>query len=307
MSVALFSAGVANPRKEKKQKVWTLWFRVRVLTRSSDIRDEWKPEEGETSLLGSKEPCGMRRRKRPFRRGKRSRRGGARHVRRRKHPVRPLPDEKASRKERGRGSRKTHFVSAFEKAATRLAPASRQCLDIKSRALQRQRIGRDPLPPKAKAGLDRRQTSIRHASAFWGDAYAKVFGVSRGAGRRCWRDLLRKTAEVREMDDVSFWDSSSVAGSMADAGEEEAEPHSGRGPRRFARYGERMPLVPLSGPFQGTPTIPARFFGRATEHVVDDRRRRVWTVGDPCGSCGLPCYSRTGRHGSCRSRDVNGR
>jgi hypothetical protein len=281
MSVALFSAGVANPRKEKKQKVWTLWFRVRVQTRSSDIRGEWKPEEGEALLVGSKEPCAVRRKRRPFRRGKRSRRGGARHVRRCKHPVRPLPSEKASRKERGSAARTAHFVSAFERSAGRLVKASQQCLDIKSRATQRQRIGRDPLPPKAKAGLDRRQTSIRHASAFWGDAYAKVFGCSRLAGRRCWRDLLRRLADVREMDDTSVWgDSSSVAESAAVAEEDPIGPDGieNRSAEAIIAYWE-------SG---------GRGGGR------NDQRR-----GPPlCSSCGRPCFSATGRHKSCRSRDV---
>lgn len=262
MSVALMSAGVANPRKQKKQVVWTLWFRVRVHTRQLDIRDEWKPEEGEAPLLGSKDPSGMRRKRRPFRRGKRSRRAGARHVRRGKQPVRVLPIEKAPRKERGNGSRTAHFVSAFERSAQRLVKASLQCLDIKSRATQRQRIGRDPLPAKAKAGLDRRQTSIRHACAFWGDAYAKVTGVSRLDGRRRWRGLLRQLADMRAMDCESQWgDSSSVAASdtAAQAEEQEKNPPWDPGPERRRRAAEIRQLrltgggrVPLSGPLLGS-------------------------------------------------------
>lgn len=271
MSVALFSAGVANPRKKNKQKVWTLWFVVRVHTRAFDSRDEWRPEEGEASLVGSKEPCGMRRKKRPFRRGKRSRRGGARHVRRRKHPVRPLPTEKASRRERGSVPRKAHFVSAFERSAARLVKTSQQCLDIKRKGKER---GLRVLPPRAALGLARRQTSIRHACAFWGDAYAKVHGVSRLTGRQCWRDLLRRLSEVRLDDDVSFYDGASTIAS--DEASEEPNPI---GPDGI----ENRSADNIIAMWESTGFSPFRRRGPAL-----------------CSVCGRPCFSRTGRHGSCR-------
>lgn len=261
-------AGRATPRKKQKREVWSLWFRVPVSWKV-DSGDESQPQDGEVQPSGSKEPSYVRRKRRPFRRGKRSRRAGARNVKRGKQPVRVLPTEKASRKERGSGSRTAHFVSAFERSAVRQVKAALQCLDIKSRATHRQRIGKDPLPPRAKAGLDRRQTSIRHSCAFWGDAYAKVFGCSRLAGRRCWRDLLRKHADTTYGDtdaafgiaDSATWaDGSSVVASEAAAVEEEMRenPPWDPGPERRARAAairlRRLTgggRVPLSGPFLG--------------------------------------------------------
>lgn len=215
MSVALLMARVANPRKQKKLSVWSLWL----------CRGVWHTQDGEVQEKGSKVPSAVRRRKRPFRRGRRGSRGGARPVRRGKLPDVPTHPEKASRRERGSGSRTSHFVASFERAAERLVKTSKACLDIKRRGLERQREGKVPLPPRAAAGLDRRQSSIRHASAFWGDAHAKVFSVPRAQGRRCWRELLHRLADVAHDEDVSsFGDNASVIMSELAAIEEEEKP-----------------------------------------------------------------------------------
>jgi len=201
MSVALLTARVANPGKSKKLFVWSLWL----------CRGVWHTQDEEVQEKGSKEPVAVRRRRRPFRRGRRGARGGARNIRRGKLPSVPTHSEKASRRERGSGSRTAHFVAAFERSAKKLVKASQQCLDIKRRGRER-----GSLPKRAREGLDRRQTSLRHAAAFWGDAYAKVYHRPRAHGRQCWRDLLHRLADVAHDEDVSSWkDSASVIESEA--------------------------------------------------------------------------------------------
>jgi hypothetical protein len=226
-TAALMMARVAIPGIQQKLVVWSLWVCKRREGGESSTQD------GEAQLEGSKEPVRMRGRRRPFRRGRRGHRAGARNVKRGKRPVATTHPEKASRRKGGGGSRRSHFVSAFERSAERLVKTSLQCLDIKSRAKARELEGKVPLPPRAKAGLARRQTSLRHASVFWGDAWAKANGTSREAGRRCWRDLLHRLADVAHDEDVSSWkDTASVIGSELAAVEEEKAPFPGvvRGP-----------------------------------------------------------------------------
>lgn len=269
MNVALFSARVVTPRKKQKLIVWTLWVRACAPAQVLNSCDEWHPKEVEGRLGGAKAPSRRREKKRPFRRGAR---GGVRHVRsynrtavkgarlvRRSIPrTIAEPSEKASRRERGGGSRRAHFVSSFRKAAARLVKTSQQCLDIKRKGKEK---GLRRLPPRAALGLARRQTSLRHACAYWGDAWASVHGESRLTGRRCWRELLHRLADVAHDEDVSSWkDTDSVIASEAAAEVEEQVPGGGRprGPRRFPRFGEvtKSDLVPLSGPLLGSKPGP---------------------------------------------------
>jgi len=205
MSVALLSARIASPGKQKKHFVWSLWVAVRVTS-----GDESRPQDGEAQRLGTKVPS-LRRRRSRFRRGSRGKGMGARTVKRSKPTLSRRLAEKRPLKEAGSDARRRHFVASFERSVEKCIKCSQQCLDIKRRAEERRSKGQKPaLPPRAEEGLLRRQTRLRKSSDFWGKAYSRVMGVSHSEGRRCWRDLLFSRSLIVRRDGVIFGDAVSV-------------------------------------------------------------------------------------------------
>lgn len=194
----MFSARVATPRKKQKRNEWRLWsVWVPVKVRHSAAAVDGNQSTEKLGSSGSKDPSPRAKRK-SYHRGCR---GGRRRGALARLPAPPLPSKvEASRRERGGGSRQRHFLAAFERSYQRLTKVAEQVLDIKARAESRRMAGLKPaLPAKAALGLARRQWRVKHASVWWGDAYARFFGLSRLQGRKCWRDAMWRYSLVTDV------------------------------------------------------------------------------------------------------------
>jgi hypothetical protein len=138
--------------------------------------------------------------KRPFRRGKRGARVGARLTSRHTPGTESAQRKGKTASKRGMGSRAAHFMKCFEKSVERAVPIARQIADIKSRAETRRSVNRTALPPRAAAGLGRRQARLVQMSRRWGDAFAASAGEESLSGRRFWRSKLYRACRTRDLD-----------------------------------------------------------------------------------------------------------
>jgi len=214
MCAVLISGQVRLPGK--KQRLWVVGLWVPQCMVASKLVESQLP-----LMEGSKDPLPPTRKKKgPTRRGARSR---SREARRHAQQAETVgnPKEIGSRRKVGGGSRWRHLVAGLERSVERAIPVAQQCLDIKRRAEERREkkgyVGNDgvwvrlePLPPRARAGLERRQTRLRKSSDFWGKAYASASGCPPSVGRQYWRDLLFRKSLAQKRKGVLFEDSATI-------------------------------------------------------------------------------------------------